>query len=240
MATSASSFNPATYDALQQKIQDALQKIISGTNRFIQSVENAANSIPIIGGLLGDAASALLGKLRDLVQDGVNKVETFLRPFAVPPWMWHDGNTWATIGNQAGGVASTLSGQIEANGNEWAGLAGGKYAKGVPDQVSAAQGIASLSSTVEGACDSIAVGGFAFYTSIAATLIGFIAAGIMIATGVAALPGLITAALSLIIGVSGALASLHFGVESGTRTLQTVVRGNSSFPGGSWPVATAQ
>lgn len=238
--SSSSSFNTATYEALIKKIEDALNSIVSAVNRFIHDVESAASSIPIIGGLLGDGAKMLLGKLRDLIQEGVNKVEGYLKPFMVPPDMWSNGNTWQQIGNQAGSVASTLSGQVEGSGNEWKGIAGGKYQTGVSDQYNAANTIASLSSTVEGACDSIAVGGFGFYASISAALIGFLAGGIMAATGVGAIPGLITAAISLIVGVTGAFVSLHFSVDSGQRTLETLVRGTSAFPGGSWPIATAQ
>jgi hypothetical protein len=231
-------FNTASYDALIQKIENTLTGIINAVNRFISAVESAASSIPIIGGLLGDGAKWLLDKLRNLVQEGIDKIEGFLKPAAVPPMMWSDGQTWSQIGQAAGNTATELSGVNAQNGFEWKGIAGGQYQDGVQDQPTAANTISSWAGTVMGACDSIAEGGYGFYASIAVAMIGFLATAIGAGTG--DLPAVIAGAITMLASVAGALVSLHFGVASGTRTLNSVLWNNDAFPGGSWPQATAE
>jgi hypothetical protein len=231
-------FNTATYDALIQKIVSTLNGIVNAVNRFISMVESAASSIPIIGGLIGDGAKWLLDKLRNLVQEGVDKVEGFLKPAAVPPMMWSDGQTWSQIGQAAGNTASTISGVNAQNGFEWKGIAGGKYQDGVQDQPTAANTISSWAGTVMGACDSIAEGGYGFYVSVAAALVSFLVA--VIGAGTGDLPAVVGGAVALLVSVAGALVSLHFGVSSGARTLNSVLWNNDAFPGGSWPSATAE
>lgn len=231
-------FSTATYEALIQKIEHVLQSIANAVNRFISAVESAASSIPIIGGLIGDGAKWLLEKLRNLVQEGLNKVEAFLRPAMVPPMIWNDGQTWSQIGRAAGNTASTLSGINAQNGSEWKGIAGGKYQDGVQDQPTAANTLSSWAGTVMGACDSIAEGGYGFYAACAVALVSFLVA--VIGAGTGDLPAVIGGAVGMLASIAGALVSFYFGVASATRTLQSVTWNNDAFPGGSWPQATAE
>jgi hypothetical protein len=233
-----SAFSIATYDALIQKIEHLVQSIVNAVNRFISAVESAASSIPIIGGLIGDGAKWLLDKLRNLVEEGLNKVEEYLKPAMVPPTMWNDGQTWSQIGKACGNTASTLSGINAQNGFEWKGIAGGKYQDGVQDQPTAANTLSTWSATIMDACDSIATGGMVFYAAIAAALVTFLAAAIAAGTG--DVPALIVAIVAMIASLGVALVSFYFGVESGVRSLNSVTWNNDAFPGGSWPQATAQ
>ena len=231
-------FSIATYDALIQKINHLLQQIANAVNSFINAVESAASSIPIIGGLIGDGAKWLLEKLRNLVQEGLNKMEGYLKPAAVPPMMWDDGQTWSQIGQASGSTASTLSGINANNGFEWKGIAGGKYTDGVQDQPTAATTLSNWAGTIMGACDSIAEGGFGFYAACGVALVSFAAA--VVSAGTGDVPAVIAAAVVMLASIAGALASLYFGVQSGTRTLKSVTWNNAAFPGGSWPKATAE
>ena len=233
-------FSTAQYDAVINKIESAIPTIISDTNSFISQEESDWGWIPFIGGAIRDG----LNKLKGLIQEVLQKIGDFLKPALVPPMMWHDGDVWGQIGSQAGNVASTIAGQIQANGNEWQGIAGGKYNNGVPAQENAVNTVSSLAGQVQGACTQISIAGYSFYIAVALAIAGIIG-GLVIAlatveTGVGAILGLCVAIGSALLGFAGAVAALYFGVDSAVRNLQGLIGGNGAFPAGNWPLATAQ
>jgi hypothetical protein len=233
-------FSTASYDAVINKIEAGIPKIISDTNSFISAEEHDWGWIPFIGGAIRDG----LNKLKGLIQEVLQKLGDYLKPALVPPMMWHAGNVWTTVGSQAGNVSSTIAGQIQAKGNEWQGIAGGKYNNGVPAQQNAANTVSSLAGQVQSACTQISIAGYSFYIAVGIALAGIIG-GLVIAlatveTGIGAIIGLCVAVAAALAGFAGAVAALYFGVDSAVRNLQGLVGGNGAFPGGNWPLATGQ
>jgi hypothetical protein len=233
-------FTPAAYDALIKKLQDAIAKVASDTNKFVAEVENDYGWIPFIGPMVKDA----LNRLVKLVDELLQKLAQLLEPAFIPTFLWTFGGTWNTIGGQASGVSSAIASQIQANGDEWQGIAGGAYANGVPGQESAASAISSMAGGVQSACTSLAIAGYTFYMALAVGIAGVIG-GLAIAaatgwTGVGAIVGLCVAIGSALLTVATAVGAWLLGIASSTRTLQGMVGPNGSFPGGKWPIATAQ
>jgi hypothetical protein len=233
-------FSTATYDAVINKIESAIPKIESDTNTFVSEVASELGWIPFIGGEI----KAALRKLVSLVDELLQKLAEYLKPALIPTMFWDDGNVWGTIGGNAAQVASTIQGQIQAKGNEWQGIAGGKYANGVPAQASAAQAISSLAGSTGSACTSLAVAGYTFYMAIlvaeAAVAGGVATCAAAGWTGVGAIVGLIVAVGGALIGIGVAVGSLVLGVDSSVRSLQGLIGPSQSFPGNAWPIATAQ
>jgi len=233
-------FTPAAYDALIKKLQDAIQKIQEDTNKFVAEVSHDFGWIPFIGGMV----KAALNKLVKLVDELLQRLAQLLEPAFIPTFFWTFGGTWNTIAGQASGVSSTIASQIQANGDEWQGIAGGAYANGVPDQGSAASALSSMSGSVQSACTALAIAGYTFYMALVVGLAGVVG-GLAVAaatgwTGVGAIVGLCVAIGAALLTIATAVGAWLLGIASSTRSLQGMVGPNGSFPGGKWPIATAQ
>ncbi|HEY2576484.1 MAG TPA: hypothetical protein VGI74_09270 [Streptosporangiaceae bacterium] len=233
-------FSPSAYNALITKLEAAPGEIISKTNQVISAVNSAVGWIP----LLGDAIDWALNKLKGLIESLVNKLNQVLQPARIPPDMWAMGQEWEQIRGQAGTVASTLAGQQEKFGQEWGGIAGGKYNSGVPLQISAASAFSSAANNVMSNCDTIASGGSMFYiavgTAVASVIVAITAAIISAPTGVGPIISLCAGVVFTLGSIATAIYSLHFTVDGAARNLQGSLTPSSSFPGGAWPIATAQ
>lgn len=233
-------FSPSAYDALISKLEAAPATIISKTNDVISAVNNAVGWIPLIG----DAIDWALNKLKGLIESLVGKLQQVLQPARIPPTMWANGQSWAQIRTQSGTVASNLAAEQEKFGQEWGGIAGGKYNSGVPLQIGAASAFSSAANNVMGNCDTIASGGSAFYIAIGVAVASII---IAITAAIATAPTAVGPIISLCGGVlmtlgsiATAIYNLHFVVDGAARNLQASLTPSSSFPGGAWPIATAQ
>lgn len=233
-------FSPSTYNAVITKLDAAPPEITSKTNAVISAVNNSVGWIPLIG----EAIDWALNKLKGLVERLVAKLEQVLQPARVPPTMWAFGQAWEQIRSQSGGVSSTLADQQEKFGQEWGGIAGGKYNSGVPQQIGAAGAFSSAANNVMSNCDAIASGGSAFYIAIGvAVASAVIAIGAAIATaptGVGPIISLCGGLLLTLGAIATAIYNLHFVVDGAARNLQGSLTPSSSFPGGAWPIATAQ
>ena len=233
-------FSPSAYNAVITKLQAAPPEIVSKTNALISAVNNAVSWIPLIG----QAIDWALNKLKGLVESLVNKLEQLLQPARIPPTMWDNGQTWEQIRTQSGTVSSTLAGSQEKFGHEWGGIAGGKYNSGVPLQISAASAFSSGANNVMSNCDAIASGGSAFYIALgvaAASATIAIAAAIATApTGAGPIISLCGGLVLVLGSIATAIYNLHFVVDGAARNLQGSTTPSSSFPGGAWPIATAQ
>jgi hypothetical protein len=227
-------FSPAAYDAVITKIQNGIQQIANDVNHFISEVESDTGWIPVLGGWIKDA----LNRLVKLIDDGLDKLSQLLEPAFIPTFFWTFGGMWEQMGGQAGTVSSTIAGQIQANGDEWQGIAGGAYANGVPAQGNAANTISSLAGQVQSACSSISTSGYIFYMAVAVAVASLIAA--VVGAGTGALPVVIGAAVVFIASIATAVGSLLLGVDSAARNLQGMIGPSGSFPNGAWPIATAQ
>ncbi len=229
-------FSGSAYEALIQKLRAAPAQIISLTNKIISAVDSALGWIPFIG----DAIKAGLNKLKGLVEQAVQKLVQILEGADVPVAMWNDGQQWLQIQTQTGGVSSTIAGQIQANGNEWQGIAGGKYNNGVPAQAGAANAMSSLAGSIQSGCSTVANTGFGFYAAIAAAIASCIGGLIVAGTGVGAVVGACVAAAGLLIGIGSACALVVFGIDGAARSFQGLAAPSASFPDNAWPLATAQ
>jgi hypothetical protein len=233
-------FSVSAYETMIHKLEAAPAQIISLTNKIISAVNGALGWIPFIG----DAVKAGLNKLKGLVEQLVQKLQQVLKGAEVPVAMWNNGQQWLQIHAQTGGVASTIAGQIQASGNEWKGIAGGKYSTGVPQQAGAASALSSLAGSIQSSCTSVATTGFGFYAAIAAAVVsiigGLIACAVAGWTGVGAIVGLCITIGGALIGIGSACALVTFGIDGAARNLQSLAAPTSSFPNGAWPIATAQ
>lgn len=223
-------FSLAQYEALITKLDDGLNQLPPAANRAIQRIENEFGWIPFVGHFIVEA----LHKFVSLMDDLLRKLEEYARSSAVPIAMWIDGDSWLKIQQQMGTLSGDIEGQMQANGSEWGGIAGGAYAGGVANQAPAVQEVSSLASTTSGACTQIAVCGLGFYAALVGAIVALAFAIATSETGVGLVAGVVAAILAV-----GTAAGLFFlGVESQARVLEGLVAGNSAFPNGSWPVAT--
>jgi hypothetical protein len=233
-------FSVSAYEALVHKLEAAPAQIISLTNKIISAVNGALGWIPFIG----DAVKAATDKLKALVLQVVQKLQQLLQGAEVPVTMWNDGQQWLQIQTQTGGVASTIAGQIQANGNEWQGLAGGKYNTGVPEQAGAANAMSSLAGSIQSGCSTVANTGFAFYAAVAlaiVTIIGGLAVAAALSwTGAGAIAGLCVAIIGGLASIAAAAGLVIFGIDGAARSFQGLAASSSSFPNDAWPLATAQ
>lgn len=236
----STTFSPSQYQATISKLDAMPGKITDATNKIISIADDAFGWIPF----LGDAVKDALNKLKGWVMKLVAKIEQILQPAEVPATMFNIAHIWDGLRTQAGTVASTLNGDQEKYGNEWQGLAGGKYASGVPDQISAAQTFSSSCGTIASGCNSIASAGLGFYLSclaaVESVLIALIAAIATAVTVAGPIISLCAGIASCLISIGSAYYQLTHNLSNATQSLDAVITPQSTYPGGSWPLATAQ
>lgn len=234
-------FTQSAYNDIITKLEDAPGKIVSLTNKIISEVNSLFSWIPFVG----DAIKSALNKLKSLVEQVCAKLNQFLQGADVPPEMWDAGGKWLQIHSQTNQVASTIAGQMQSNGNEWKGIAGGKYNTGVSEQGGAASAMSSMANSMQSNCSAVANSGFAFYAAIAVA-VGSIIGGLIVCaaagwTGVGAIVGLCVTIGGALIGFGGAVASVQFGVNAAQRNFQGLLTSTgSTLPNNAWPKATAQ
>jgi hypothetical protein len=233
-------FTQGAYDDIIGKLEAAPSKIVSLTNKIISDVNGALGWIPLIG----DAVKAALNKLKGLVEQVCAKLNQLLQGAGVPPAMWNAGSKWLDIQRSTSNVASTIGGQMQSHGNEWQGIAGGKYNTGVSEQSGAAGTMSSIAGGMQSNCSSVGNAGFGFYSAIAVGVAGIVGGLITCAaagwTGVGAIAGLCVAIAGALIGFGGAVVAVQFGIDSAQRNFQGLTDVGSSFPSNAWPLATAQ
>lgn len=233
-------FSVSAYEALIHKLEAAPSQIISLTNKIISAVNGALGWIPFIG----DAVRAATSRLKALVEQVVQKLQQLLQGAEVPAAMWNNGQQWVQVTSQTGQVASTIAGQIQVNGNEWQGIAGGKYNNGVPEQAAAANSMSGMANAIQSGCGTVANTGFGFYAAIGvavATIIG----GLVVCaaagwTGIGAIVGLCVTIGGALVGIGSACGLVVFGIDGAARSFQALNAPSASFPGNAWPLATAQ
>ena len=233
-------FTQSAYNEMITVLEAAPGKIVDLTNKIISNVNGSLGWIPIIG----DAVKWALNKLKGVVEQVCAKLKQLLQGAEVPTAMWSAGSKWLDIQHSTSTVASTIAGQIQTNGNEWSGIAGGKYNNGVSNQGGAASQMSSIAGGMQSNCSSVANSGFAFYAAIAAgvaTIIGgLVACAAAGWTGAGAIAGLVVTIIGALIGFGGAVAAVQFGINAATRGFQGLTADGSSFPNNAWPTAVAQ
>lgn len=219
-------FSQAHYEAVITRLDDGINKLPAVANRAIQATENEYGWIPGIGSLVMEAVRKFVSLMDELLR----KLEEYMQSALVPVAMWLNGGTWLKLQQQLGTMAGQITGQIQANGSEWTGIASGAYVAGVQNQAPAVQQISNWAGTVSGACNAVAEYGLGFYVGCLAAVVSLLV-GIVTGLGI---PGAVVIAIA---AVGAALASFYLGVEPQGDVLDGLLSGNSAFPGGSWPVA---
>jgi hypothetical protein len=231
-------FTQGAYTALVTKLEESPAKIVSLTNTIISNVNGSLGWIPLIG----DAVKAALNKLKGLVEEVCAKLKQLLQGAAVPLSMWNAGGQWLGIQGSANKVAGAINGQMQANGNEWQGLAGGKYNTGVGEQGSAAGTMSTVAGGMQSNCSAVGNAGLAFYSAIAvgegAIVGGLITCAAAGWTGVGAIVGLCVAIGGALLGFGAAVGAVQIGIDSATRGFTGLT--DVGLPNNAWPLATAQ
>lgn len=223
-------FSAAQYEAVISKIEQGIPQLEAAVNGSVTQASNDTGWIPVIG----DWIRELCEEVVRLTDELLAKLSELLKVLDIPLAMNQYGNDWLRIREQAGGVASTIESQIlQHEKDTWRGLAGGAYSQGVSLQAPAANGIASMSSTVSGVCTAIRNAGYAFYLIVLAAIATIIVASVM-----GSIPGLISSMIGASISLAGAMLTLELFLNTQVRSLEAVVGPSSSFPGNAWPPAT--
>jgi len=223
-------FSAAQYEAVITKIEQGIPHLEAAVNGSVTQAGNDTGWIPVIG----DWIRELCEEVVRLTDELLAKLSELLKVLDIPLAMNQYGNEWLRIREQAGGVASAIESQILRHEKDtWQGLAGGAYSQGVSLQAPAANTIASMSSTVSGVCTAIRNAGYAFYLVVLAVI-----AGIIVATVLGSLPGLISSLIGASITLASAMLTLEFVLNTQVRSLEAVVGPSSTFPGNAWPPAT--
>lgn len=223
-------FSAAQYEAVISRIEQGIPHLEAAVNGSVTQASNDVGWIPVIG----DWIRELCEEVVRLTDELLAKLSEVLKVLDIPRAMNQYGNDWLRIRDQAGGVASAIESQIlQHEKDTWQGLAGGAYSQGISLQAPAANTIASMSATLSGVCTTIRNAGYGFYL----VVLGLIA-GIIVASVLASLPGLISALIGAFVTLTSAVVTLELILNTQVRTLETIVGPSSTFPGNAWPPAT--
>lgn len=226
--TQTPAFSPSQYNAVTTKIREGINKAIAEANSQAQRLEHDTGWIPLVG----DAIKQVINDFLNLIKEAVAKIEEIMQWAPIPLDLWNWGNSWTTLATKAGQSSSELAVLKNQYGNEWTGIAGGKYQNAVSGQGPALDAIQSRSNGIASSCNWTAISGFMLYVSVAGAL----------ATLIAALctppPIDFVAIVGFIAACGVAITSYVFGILAQSRALGTQSQPSDAFPGGAWPQAT--
>lgn len=234
------------FNDLMGRVDDALKEIEEQAERVWREVTEAGEWL----GPLWHHVRALLDQFITLLRRFLSEVGKFLTRWGVPWTLYDHGRDWThDVGKRASDLVAVADAAQLRVDDYWSGPAATAYLGTIPQQSRALAAVKAATDTLDTVLTRVAGGIIAFWVAMLSALVTFLfemygnatAAGTVVgAPAAAAGSGVSTAKVIALVGVIAAATAGYLTLLRSQYTdLAQRLDNDDPFPGGSWPMTTA-